>query len=217
MGRSESRLSLSSELYRFDREKCGSGEVIVGIDEVGRGPFAGPVVAAAVVLDLSDPLPGINDSKKISASKRETVYELLVEHAVAWAIGSASADEVDRINVLQATFVAMHRALEALKNPWNTILVDGNKKIPQFDASVQECVVGGDAKSASIAAASILAKVTRDRLMTDYDQKYPVYAFAKNKGYGTKEHRLALRRHGISPIHRKTFCEKFVLQTALDI
>jgi len=217
LGQSESPLVQSSELYRFDRGKCANGEILVGVDEVGRGPFAGPVVAAAVVLDLSRPLPGINDSKKLSEAKRETAYGLLIEHATAWAIGSASPEEVDRINVLQATFVAMHRALEALKLSWNTILVDGNKKIPHYDTSVQECIVSGDAKSASIAAASILAKVTRDRLMTEYDQEYPVYSFAKNKGYGTKDHRLALQQHGICPIHRKTFCEKFVLQTTLDI
>ena len=179
---------------------------VCGIDEAGRGPLAGPVVAAAVILPEGIQLPGVNDSKKITEKKREILFDFVKEHALAYGIGEASETEIDEINILQATFMAMRRAVEALQLPAYYALVDGNRiqglPIPA------ETVIGGDGKVLSIAAASILAKVTRDRYMRDMAAQYPEYGFEKHKGYGTKAHYAAIEQYGICPLHRKTFLKK---------
>ena len=191
--------------YEFDHSIRAEGyPVIVGIDEAGRGPLAGPVYAAAVILNPEDPIDGINDSKKISEKKRELLFDAITKRAVAYSIANASIEEIDEYNILQATFMAMRRAVEGLSIPSDLILVDGNM-IPSGFAVPARAVIKGDALSASIAAASILAKVSRDRLMCEIDQEYPWYYFAKHKGYGTALHYEMLRTHGISPVHRRSF------------
>ena len=176
---------------------------VCGIDEAGRGPLAGPVCAAAVILPLDCHIDGLNDSKKLTEKKREALFPLIQEKALAWGIGWASAEEIDAINILQATFLAMKRAVEQLGVQPGWALVDGNR-MPPLDIP-GETVVKGDAQCASIAAASILAKVSRDRLLKEWDTLYPEYGFAKHKGYGTKAHYDAILRHGVLPIHRKSF------------
>lgn len=195
-------------LWAHDRAQFPPGGLLCGIDEVGRGPLAGGVVAACVVLDLdSTPLAGLNDSKKLSPAKRELLDPVIRARAIAWSIGEATPEEIDRHNILQATFLAMRRALDALKIAPALLLVDGNQHIPGVDVP-QKTVVGGDALSASIAAASVLAKVFRDRGMTGAEDRYPGYGFAQHKGYGTAVHCEAVRRLGLSPLHRKSFCGK---------
>ena len=179
---------------------------VCGIDEAGRGPLAGPVVAAAVILPEDIQLPGVNDSKKITEKKREILFDFVKEHALAYGIGEASETEIDEINILQATFLAMRRAVEALQSPADYALVDGNRI--QGLPVPAETVIGGDGKVLSIAAASILAKVTRDRYMRDMAAQYPEYGFEKHKGYGTKAHYAAIEQYGICPLHRKTFLKK---------
>ena len=181
---------------------------VCGIDEAGRGPLAGPVVAAAVILPEGIELPGVNDSKKITEKKREVLFDFVKEHALAYGIGQASEQEIDEINILQATFLAMRRAVEALDVPADFALVDGNR-IQGLDIPA-ETVIGGDGKVLSIAAASILAKVTRDRYMREMAQTYPEYGFAKHKGYGTKVHTDAIKEYGPCPIHRKSFIKNFI-------
>ncbi len=176
---------------------------VCGCDEAGRGPLAGPVVAAAVILPRGCEIPGLNDSKKLTEKKREALFDIIRENALAYAIAEASAEEIDEINILNASMLAMRRAVEALSHKADFALIDGNMS-RGFDIPTQT-VVGGDAKSPSIAAASILAKVTRDRMCADMDAEYPAYGFAKHKGYPTKAHMDAVREHGPSPIHRKTF------------
>lgn len=199
-------------LYQFDLEK---GIDIVGVDEAGRGPLAGSVVAAAVKLKkYSEELQEINDSKKLSEKKREKLFDIIMENFEV-GIGVANSNEIDEINILNATFLAMRRALEDLKNKVKIneestlILVDGNFKIREYSGK-QEAVIKGDAKSLSIAAASIIAKVTRDRMLVEEDKNYPEYGFAKHKGYGTKAHREALLKYGACPIHRKSFLTKIL-------
>lgn len=199
-------------LYQFDLEK---GIDIVGVDEAGRGPLAGSVVAAAVKLKkYSEELQEINDSKKLSEKKREKLFDIIMENFEV-GIGVANSNEIDEINILNATFLAMRRALEDLKNKVKIneestlILVDGNFKIKEYNGK-QEAVIKGDAKSLSIAAASIIAKVTRDRMLVEEDKNYPEYGFAKHKGYGTKAHREALLKYGACPIHRKSFLTKIL-------
>jgi ribonuclease HII len=203
-------------LWAHDRALFPAGGLIIGIDEVGRGPLAGNVVAACVVLDLDDdPLPGLNDSKKLSPAKRETLAPLIRSRAVAWSVGEATPEEIDRINILQATFLAMRRALEGMQSVIaghagpSLLLVDGNQKIPGVNIP-QTTVVGGDALSASIAAASVLAKVVRDGAMIEADARHPGYGFAGHKGYGTAAHTEAIRRMGLTPIHRRTFLKGIV-------
>ena len=179
---------------------------VCGIDEAGRGPLAGPVVAAAVILPEDIQLPGVNDSKKITEKKREILFDFVKEHALAYGIGEASETEIDEINILQATFLAMRRAVEALQIPADYALVDGNRI--QGLPVPAETVIGGDGKVLSIAAASILAQVTRDRYMRDMAAQYPEYGFEKHKGYGTKAHYAAIEQYGICPLHRKTFLKK---------
>ena len=177
---------------------------IAGVDEAGRGPLVGSVVAAAVILDPNNPIEGLNDSKKLSEKKREKLFIEIQEKALAWAIAEASAAEIDEHNILQASLLAMRRAVEALSIQPEHVLVDGNK-IPQGLAMSCDAVVGGDALHPEISAASILAKVTRDRQMVEMDQKYPQFGFAKHKGYPTKAHFEAIALHGVIDEHRRSF------------
>ena len=176
---------------------------VCGCDEAGRGPLAGPVVAAAVILPRGCEIPGLNDSKKLTEKKREALFDIICDTALAYAIAEATPQEIDDINILNASMLAMRRAVEGLGMPADFVLIDGNTS--RGFAIPTQTVVGGDAKSPSIAAASILAKVTRDRMCADMDAQYPQYGFAKHKGYPTKAHMDAVREHGPSPIHRKTF------------
>lgn len=190
--------------YAYERSAAGSGHSpVCGIDEAGRGPLAGPVYAAAVILPMDCRIEGLNDSKKLPEKKREQLFDVICEKSVAYGIGCASAEEIDRINILQATFLAMARAYAALGTPAGWVLVDGNR-MPPLPAP-GETVVKGDARCASIAAASILAKVSRDRVLRELDLQYPQYGFSKHKGYGTKVHYEAIKAYGILPEHRKTF------------
>jgi len=174
-----------------------------GVDEVGRGPLAGPVVAAAVILDSKNPIAGITDSKKLSAGRRQILAEQIRVQAIAWALGCADVEEIDRLNILQASLLAMTRAVAALPITAQHVLVDGNR-CPKVRCSV-EAVIGGDASIAAIGAASILAKVARDREMVALDCVYPGYGLAQHKGYPTKAHIEALSRMGVSEIHRRSF------------
>ena len=182
-------------------------QIICGVDEAGRGPLAGPVCAAAVILPRGLEIPGLTDSKKLSDKKRRELYPVIKEQAVAYGIGFASEQEIDEINILQATFLAMQRALDQLSVKPDLALIDGNRE-KDFGVPVKT-VIKGDSLSANIAAASILAKVTRDNLMVEIAEKHPQYGFEIHKGYGTKAHYAALREFGASPIHRMTFLKKF--------
>lgn len=186
---------------------------IAGVDEAGRGPLCGPVYAAAVILDPLRPIDGLNDSKKLSEKKREALAPLIRERALAWAIGIATVEEIDRLNILHATMLAMRRAVEGLAVPPDQVLVDGNR-IPSGLTVPARAIVGGDASEAAISAASILAKTGRDHEMMALAALYPQYGIAKHKGYPTAEHLAALRIHGPSPIHRRSFAP--VAQSALD-
>ena len=181
--------------------------VICGVDEAGRGPLAGPVCAAAVILPEHLEIPGLTDSKKLTDKKRRELFPVIKEQAIAYGIGLASEAEIDEINILQATFLAMQRALDQLQVKPNLVLIDGNRE-KDFGLPVKT-VVKGDSLSMNIAAASILAKVTRDDLMVQMAEQYPEYGFEIHKGYGTKAHYAALTEYGASPIHRKTFLKKF--------
>lgn len=181
--------------------------VICGVDEAGRGPLAGPVCAAAVILPAHLDIPGLTDSKKLTDKKRRELFPVIQEQAIAWGIGMASCEEIDEINILQATFLAMQRALEQLTIRPDLVLIDGNRA-KDFGLPVKT-VIKGDSLSMNIAAASILAKVTRDDWMIRMAQNYPQYAFDIHKGYGTKAHYAALTEFGPCPIHRKTFLKKF--------
>ena len=180
------------------------GRIEVGCDEAGRGCLSGPVVAAAVILPKGFRDPGINDSKKLSMSKRETIAPLIMERALAYGIGVVDHKEIDKINILNASFLAMHRALDQLKMKPEMILVDGNRFNP-YAGLPHTCIIQGDAKFLNIAAASVLAKTYRDNLMLNYSKKYPGYGWERNMGYPTKEHRQAILENGVSPIHRLTF------------
>lgn len=177
--------------------------LVCGIDEAGRGPLAGPVVAAAVILDPARPIVGLNDSKKLSEKKREALAIEIREKALAWAVAEATVEEIDRLNILHATFLAMQRAVAALAVPAESALVDGNR-CPKLAIPV-EAVVKGDGKIASIAAASILAKTVRDAGMLELHARYPQYGFAAHMGYPTPAHFAALEAHGASPVHRRSF------------
>ena len=183
-------------------------KIICGIDEAGRGPLCGPVCAAAVILPSDCEIEGLNDSKKLSEKKREALYDIIKEQAVAYGIAMASAQEIDEINILQATFLAMRRAVALLDVQPDYALIDGNGK-PGLSIE-QRTIVKGDSKSVSVAAASILAKVTRDRYMKEMDRQYPQYAFAQHKGYGTKLHYEKLAEYGLCPEHRRTFLKKIL-------
>lgn len=199
-----------SEVNLWEIEKTWADRgfhAICGIDEAGRGPLAGPVCAAAVILPEGLEIPGLNDSKKLTDKKRRELFPIIEEQALAYGIGWASQEEIDDINILQATFLAMSRAVEQLNIRPDLALVDG-KRAPTLDLPV-ETVVKGDSLSASIAAASVLAKVSRDDVMLRMAEEYPGYGFEVHKGYGTKAHYEALRTFGPSPIHRRTFLKKF--------
>lgn len=185
-------------------------EIVCGVDEAGRGPLAGPVYAAAVILPKGHIIEGVNDSKKLSEKKRDELFDKVIDECVAYSVGIATEQEIDEINILQATFLAMRRAVEGLNVKPDIALIDGNKT-PGLDIE-QRAIVKGDGKSANIAAASIIAKVSRDRYMLEMAAKYPEYQFEKHKGYGTKLHYEMLEKYGVSPIHRKTFLKKFFEQ-----
>ena len=196
------------DLWLYEHEAAREGfACICGVDEAGRGPLAGPVCAAAVILPPDIQIEGLNDSKKLTDKKRRALYDVIVEQAVSYGIAFADEQEIDEINILQATFLAMRRAFETLTVTPDIALIDGNRA-PGLSCR-ERTVVHGDALSASIAAASILAKVTRDRLMEEYDAQYPQYGFAVHKGYGTQRHYAALREFGACPIHRQSFLRKF--------
>jgi ribonuclease HII len=195
--------------YLYEENAINAGyKVVCGIDEAWRGPLAGPVHAAAVILPIGLEIEGLNDSKKLSEKKREQLFDIICEKAIDYSIGIASEKEIDEINILNATFLAMHRAVEGLKIRPDYALIDGNQ-YPKIPFVIEETVVKGDAKSMSIAAASILAKVSRDRFMLEKTKEYPQYEFEKHKGYGTKLHYEKIREFGPSPIHRMSFLKKF--------
>ena len=193
------------KVYEHKYEHLG---YLCGIDEVGRGPLAGPVVACAVILPKDHSILYLNDSKKLSASKREELYDIIMEQAVATGLGTIDPDRIDEINILQATYEAMRQAIAQL-SPQPDLLLNDAVTIPKV-AIPQVPIIKGDAKSISIGAASIIAKVTRDRMMVYYDSIYPEYGFASNKGYGSAEHIAALKKYGPTPIHRRTFIKNFV-------
>lgn len=195
------------ELFAYEREYAAY-QTICGIDEVGRGPLAGPVVASAVILPKNCDILYINDSKKLSEKKREMLYDEIMEKAVAVGIGIVGPERIDEINILQATYEAMREAISKLSVQPDLLLNDA-VKIPGVDIP-QVSIIKGDAKSASIGAASIIAKVTRDRMMVEYDSIFPEYGFAANKGYGTAVHIAALKELGPTPIHRRSFISNFV-------
>ena len=196
------------DLWLYEHEAAREGFACVcGVDEAGRGPLAGPVCAAAVILPPDIQIEGLNDSKKLTDKKRRALYDVITEQAVSYGIAFADEQEIDEINILQATFLAMRRAFEKLTVTPDIALIDGNRA-PGLSCR-ERTVVHGDALSASIAAASILAKVTRDRLMEEYDAQYPQYGFAVHKGYGTQRHYAALREFGACPIHRQSFLRRF--------
>ncbi len=196
----------------FAQEQMAQAEgysLVCGVDEAGRGPLAGPVCAAAVILPQGLAIEGLDDSKKLTEKKRDVLYDVIREKALAYAIAFATVEEIEEHNILQATFMAMTRAVEGLQLSAEFALIDGNKIPPQLTVP-SRFVIGGDAISASIAAASILAKVTRDRYMLEMEETYPGYGFKKHKGYGTKAHREALLALGPSPIHRMSFLGKIL-------
>ena len=197
--------------YEFDRAIYADGNAAVcGVDEAGRGPLAGPVYAAAVILDPEREIEGLNDSKKLSEKKREQLFDQIQREAVAWSVASASVEEIELLNILQATFLAMKRAVDGLAVPPELAIIDGNQTPPGLSVP-SHTIVKGDALSASIAAASILAKVSRDRLMKEMDKRYPQYQFARHKGYGTALHIQLIREYGPSPVHRPSFLKKILL------
>ena len=198
-----------TELWNFEHEAMEKGySLICGVDEAGRGPLAGPVCAAAVILPTDLDIPGLNDSKKLTEKKRDELYDIITAQAVAYGIAMVSEEEIDEINILQATFLAMKRAVESLAVKPDFVLIDGNRE-PDLGELPLKTIVKGDSRSANIAAASILAKVTRDRYMTELDAVYPQYGFAVHKGYGTKKHYAALEAFDACPAHRKTFLRTF--------
>ena len=206
-------LKLEAEKARVEQmceyeKEYGVYSYICGIDEAGRGPLAGPVVAGAVILPKDCRILYINDSKKLSEKRRNELFDIIKEEAVTYGIGIIDAARIDEINILQATYEAMRSAINNL-NPSPDILLNDAVKIPKVDIP-QVSIIKGDAKSVSIAAASIVAKVTRDRMMVEYDKIYPEYNFADNKGYGSEKHREALKKFGPTPIHRNTFIKNYV-------
>ena len=197
---------MEETMYEYERTLAGGKTPFCGVDEAGRGPLAGPVCAAAVILPENIEIPGLNDSKKLSAKKRDELYDIICEEAVSFGIAFATVEEIELLNIKGATYLAMDRAIAELDPVPALALVDGNDKNTLAIPAVK--VVKGDSLCASIAAASILAKVTRDRFMDDMDALYPEYGFAAHKGYGTKAHYAALREFGPSPIHRPTYLRK---------
>ncbi|MBQ2934201.1 MAG: ribonuclease HII [Clostridia bacterium] len=191
--------------FSYEKEANDKGfKLVCGVDEAGRGPLAGPVCAAAVILPENCEIEGLNDSKKISEKKREALFDIIKEKAIAYSIAFGTLQEIEEYNILEATYIAMNRAIDGLDKKADFALIDGNR-VPKGIKIPCETVVKGDSHSCSIAAASILAKVTRDRLMLEYDKKYPQYLFAQHKGYGTKAHYEAIKQYGVCEIHRLSF------------
>ena len=198
------------KLKEIDKEFFDMGmKYVAGIDEAGRGPLAGPVVVASVILPADSMIEGINDSKKISESKREKLYDVILQEAVSYGIGIITQEEIDEINILQATKKGLHESIQKMEIKPNVILVDALTGIDTLGIPYKS-IIKGDAKSYSIGAASIIAKVTRDRIMREWDKIYPEYGFAGHKGYGTAKHIEAIKKYGLTPIHRKTFCKNFI-------
>lgn len=214
MNKEEVKIKEIERLYNMSEyeRKYKDFSYIAGVDEVGRGPFAGPVVASVVILKKDETILYLNDSKKLSEKKRDLLFDEICKKAIAFGIGMATSEEIDEINILNATHLAMKRAIEDLTDKFKIVpdilLVDA-LKIKDVDI-LQEPIIKGDAKSVSIAAASIVAKVTRDRYMIDLDSKYPIYGFSKHKGYGTAYHINAIKENGIIKEHRKTFLKKYL-------
>ena len=202
------RIVLHKELFDYDTELRKEYPVICGVDEAGRGPLAGDVYAAAVVLRDGLLIDYLNDSKKISEKRREELFDIIRDNAEAYCVATASVQEIDSMNILNATMLAMRRAVEGLGIKPDLALIDGNR-LPQLDCE-SRYVIKGDATSASISAASVLAKVSRDRYMKELAEKYPQYAFEQHKGYGTAQHIEAIRKYGPCPIHRMSFIQKFI-------
>ena len=198
------------ELKKIDKEFFEKGvKYIAGIDEAGRGPLAGPVVVACVVLPENSMIEGVNDSKKISEAKREKLYDIIIQEAISYGVGIIYQDEIDEINILQATKKGVTEAIKQMEVKPNIIMVDALNGIDTMGIPYKS-IIKGDAKCYSIAAASIIAKVTRDRIMREWDKVYPEYGFASHKGYGTAKHIAAIKEFGPCPIHRKTFITKFI-------
>jgi ribonuclease HII len=200
------------EMLTYERQYGEMCQFICGIDEAGRGPLAGPVVAAAVILPRGLTIPYVNDSKKLSEKRRELLYPEIMEKALAVGVGIVSPERIDEINILQATFEAMRQAVSKLSVSPDFVMVDGNKRIPDLEIP-QMALVKGDGKSMSIACASIVAKVTRDHMMTEYDKMYPEYGFASHKGYGSASHIQAIQEFGPSPIHRRSFITHIICKS----
>lgn len=196
--------------YEFEKAAVNSGfSCICGVDEAGRGPLAGPVCAAAVILPEGVVIEGLDDSKKLTEKKREKLYDIIKQTAVAYSVAYGTLEEIETVNILEATYLAMNRAIEGLTVKPDFALIDGNR-VPRGIKIPCETVVKGDSRSMSIAAASVLAKVTRDRLMLEYDKKYPEYNFKKHKGYGTKEHTELIKQYGPCEIHRLSFLKNIL-------
>ena len=196
--------------YEFEKAAVNSGfSCICGVDEAGRGPLAGPVCAAAVILPEDAVIEGLDDSKKLTEKKRERLYDIIKQTAVAYSVAYGTLEEIETVNILEATYLAMNRAIEGLTVKPDFALIDGNR-VPRGIIIPCETIVKGDSKSMSVAAASVLAKVTRDRLMLEYDKKYPEYNFKKHKGYGTKEHTELIRQYGPCEIHRLSFLKNIL-------
>lgn len=196
--------------FELEKSAVKNGyKYVCGVDEAGRGPLAGPVCAAAVILPEDLEIEGLNDSKKLSEKKREYLFDIIKEKALSYCIAFGSVEEIEEFNILEATFIAMNRSIDGLSIKPDFALIDGNR-IPKNIKVPCETVIKGDAKSASIAAASVLAKVTRDRLLLEYDREYPQYNFKKHKGYGTKEHTDLILEYGPCPIHRPSFLKKLL-------
>ncbi len=207
---------MMNSLYEFDRVFLQSSGRLIGVDEAGRGSLAGPVVIAAVILDFTNNIEGINDSKKLKPDNREKLFEQIIKSAISFKIVEVDSNYIDKYNILQATLKGMFDAVTTIAQPSDCCLIDGNK-VPNGLFCYTKCIIHGDALSASIAAASILAKVHRDRLMRTLDKYFPLYGFAKHKGYGTTQHINALKLYGPCSIHRKTFAPiaQMIDQTAL--
>lgn len=196
--------------YEFEKAAVNSGfSCICGVDEAGRGPLAGPVCAAAVILPEGAVIAGLDDSKKLTEKKREKLYDIIKKTAVAYSVAYGTLEEIETVNILEATYLAMNRAIEGLSVKPDFALIDGNR-VPRGIKIPCETIVKGDSKSMSVAAASVLAKVTRDRLMLEYDKKYPEYNFKKHKGYGTKEHTELIKQYGPCEIHRLSFLKNIL-------
>lgn len=198
-----------NNMMLYENELYSNGyNTIAGIDEAGRGPLAGPVVTCAVILKKNEYIEGLNDSKKVSPKKREKLYDEIISKCIAYSLGIVDNNVIDEINILEATRLAMKKAIEGLKIKPDYLLIDAETHV---DTAIPlKGIIKGDSLSVSIAAASIIAKVTRDRMLLDFDKQYPEYEFSKHKGYGTALHIQKIGEHGLTPIHRKTFCSKFV-------